>query len=349
MTSEGKLNLPILIGLLLAFGLGGCGWAEFPAPSTVWDANPPRPATSAPRRSDSVFVEAEAVTVGRGDTIYRISRRHHVSPREIIDANKLTPPYKLSLGQRLVLPRARKHKVKRDDTLYGISRRYGVSTNVLARVNGLGPPYTIFVGQDLRIPAGTATTRQTAPQTAEGTGGKPAPAVTMTQPRPKPARNKPASPVAKPPSRSGGGFLWPAQGKIVSRYGAKSKGLHNDGINIAAPQGTPVRASENGIVAYAGNEIRGFGNLLLIKHDGGWITAYAHNEELLVKRGDKIKKGQLIARVGSTGNVATSQLHFEIRRGRRAVDPIKHLTLRKVSLSSGPITARAHHTAQTRG
>ena len=114
-------------------------------------------------------------------------------------------------------------------------------------------------------------------------------------------------------------------GRVISSFGAKSKGLRNDGINIAAPRGTPVRAAENGVVVYAGNELRGFGNLVLIKHSGGWVSAYAHNEDLAVRRGDKVRKGQRIARVGSSGGVTTPQLHFELRKGKRARDPRKYL------------------------
>ena len=113
---------------------------------------------------------------------------------------------------------------------------------------------------------------------------------------------------------------------MVSRFGAKAKGLHNDGINIATRRGVPVLAADHGVVAYAGNELRGFGNLLLIKHSEGWVTAYAHNQVLLVKRGQSIKKGQSIARVGSTGTVNTPQLYFELRKGKRAVDPQKYLS-----------------------
>ncbi len=142
----------------------------------------------------------------------------------------------------------------------------------------------------------------------------------------RPKTPKAPAAVPKPPPRSGRGFLWPLKGRVLSAFGAKARGLRNDGINIAAPRGTPVRAAENGVVAYAGNELRGFGNLLLIKHAGGWVSAYAHNQTLLVKRGDKVRKRQVIAKVGSSGNVSGPQLHFELRRGRRAVDPRKHLT-----------------------
>ena len=126
--------------------------------------------------------------------------------------------------------------------------------------------------------------------------------------------------------------MWPVRGKVLSGFGPKSKGLHNDGINIAASRGSAVRAAESGVVAYAGNELRGFGNLLLIKHAGGWVTAYAHNETLLVKAGDKVSKGQSIARVGSTGNVTKPQLHFELRRGKRAIDPRRHLVASRAPL-----------------
>ncbi len=112
---------------------------------------------------------------------------------------------------------------------------------------------------------------------------------------------------------------------MISGFGAKAKGLHNDGINIAAKRGAPVKAAENGVVVYAGNELRGFGNLLLIKHADGWVTAYAHNDKVLVKRGQRVGKGQRIATVGSTGGVKSPQLHFEMRRGRTPRDPRKYL------------------------
>jgi murein DD-endopeptidase MepM/ murein hydrolase activator NlpD len=131
--------------------------------------------------------------------------------------------------------------------------------------------------------------------------------------------------VPRPPAASGKGFIGPVRGRVISGFGAKAKGLRNDGINIAAARGTPVVAAENGVVAYAGNELRGFGNLLLIKHAGGWVSAYAHNDTVLVKRGQKVGKGQKVATVGSTGSVKSPQLHFEMRRGRTAKDPRKYL------------------------
>lgn len=131
--------------------------------------------------------------------------------------------------------------------------------------------------------------------------------------------------LIEPEARDDQTFLWPVTGKVVSEFGPLSDGLHNDGINIAAPRGTPVRAAENGVVVYAGNELRGFGNMLLIRHADGFVTAYAHNESLLVERGDTVERGQIIARVGSSGNVDSPQLHFEIRVGTDAVDPREYL------------------------
>ena len=134
------------------------------------------------------------------------------------------------------------------------------------------------------------------------------------------------APPPKVVARTGKGrFIGPVSGRVVSGYGPKGEGLHNDGINISAPRGAQVRAAGAGVVAYAGNELRGFGNLLLIRHAGGWVTAYAHNAKLLVRRGQKVSQGQLIARVGSTGSVIKPQLHFEIRRGRRAINPARQL------------------------
>jgi murein DD-endopeptidase MepM/ murein hydrolase activator NlpD len=139
--------------------------------------------------------------------------------------------------------------------------------------------------------------------------------------------------LSEPAPRTGGRFLWPVKGKLLSSFGPKKGGLHNDGINIAAPRGTAIVAVENGVVAYAGNELRGFGNLLLIRHADGWISAYAHNDTLLVKRGDKVTRGQPIARLGSTGSVTSPQLHFELRRGADPVDPLKYLGSQGAALS----------------
>ena len=137
---------------------------------------------------------------------------------------------------------------------------------------------------------------------------------------------KPVQTVAVTPSQIGTNTLrWPSKGKVLSGFGQRTDGTHNDGINIAARKGAAVRAVENGVVAYVGNELRAFGNLVLIKHSDGWVSTYAHAEEILVARGDRVRKGQVIARVGSSGNAREPQLHFELRRGKNAVDPLEYL------------------------
>ena len=271
--------------------------------------------------------------VQAGDTVYGIARRNGISTRALIDWNSLRPPYTLIVGDRLKLPASQGYVVQRGDSLYEISRRFNVDMASLARANNLRSPYTIHVGQRLTLPGGSATaaasnTVQTAslpPATRSGASSAAArPSAKPVPPR-TPVVRQPVSTVPAPPPRAGTGFVWPVEGRVLSTFGAKQNGLHNDGVNIAAPRGAPVRAADNGVVAYAGKEIRGFGNLLLVKHEGGLITAYAHNDAVLVARGDKVTRGQVIAKVGTSGGVDTPQLHFEVRQGTRAVDPNKYL------------------------
>jgi murein DD-endopeptidase MepM/ murein hydrolase activator NlpD len=316
----------VLVGFLPA---AGCGWVEWPPPSRPQAVRTPPPNPAQPGGGDAVFVGADAVVAGKGDTVYGLSRRHRVSMRAIIVANGLTPPYHLKVGQRVALPRGPEHRVVKGDTLIGLARRYDVDFYAFARANGLTPPYTIRLGESLRIPSTAPPPAVAVAAVAPPAPAKPAPTVTA-QPLPAPTvavpkRPKPPAAIPPPPPRLGKGFVWPVRGKVISAFGSKAQGLHNDGINIAAPRGSQVRATESGVVAYAGNELRGFGKLLLIKHRGGWISAYAHNGTLLVERGGKVSKGQPVATVGSSGNVRTPQLHFELRKGKRAVDPRKHL------------------------
>jgi murein DD-endopeptidase MepM/ murein hydrolase activator NlpD len=140
-------------------------------------------------------------------------------------------------------------------------------------------------------------------------------------PKPRPAYTPAREAAAPERSDSSVKFLWPASGKVISGFGSSSNGERNDGINIALPAGAPIKASASGTVSYSGDELKDYGNLLLIKHDGGFVTAYAHAEKLLVQRGDVVTKGQVIAYAGHTGDVSTPQLHFEIRHGTTPVNP----------------------------
>ncbi len=268
--------------------------------------------------------------VARGDNVFAVSRRFGVPARSLIDSNGLTPPFTLRVGQILTIPKPRVHVVARDDTVYGISRRYRVDMAELVRLNGIGPPYTITPGQRLNLP-GAPPSRAAGPALAKAEPGQVVPRRSpgrAATPQSAQRSAQQSAAIPSPPPRAGGKFLWPVQGRIVSSYGAKGGGLHNDGVNIAAARGTPVLAADNGVVAYAGNELRGFGNLLLIKHAGGWVTAYAHTEGLMVRRGQTVRRGQPIARVGSSGNVSEPQLHFEVRKGTKAVDPSRVLAPR---------------------
>lgn len=278
-------------------------------------------------------------TVRSGETVYMLSRKYNVPIRTIIEANDLKPPYLLQKGQVLEIPRAQVHTVKKGDTLYSIARTYGVDFTALARQNKIKEPWTLSVGQHLYLPATlsrnpsaystqtmpteTATSETPAP-TQQTTATNEKPTQKQTAPAQKKVATKTATPLPSVPKRSGK-FDWPVKGTVVSNFGVSGNGRRNDGINIAAPKGTPIKAAENGVVAYSGNELKGFGNLVLIKHSDGWITAYAHADKVSVKKGMTVKKGQTIGEVGNTGNVKTPQLHFEVRKGTKASNPINYL------------------------
>lgn len=290
------------------FAAAGCG-------SSRYDSGPETGRTATADRDGG-----NAVVVRRGDSLYKIARRHRVALRDLITSNGLRPPYEIHPGQRLRLPRAKAHVVRRGDTVGAIAQRYGVPLKRLAAANRIEPPYRIYPGQTLRLPgAQAAASRRVArrPASPGKVKSKPPKAVALALPAPRAAKR----------------FLWPVDGPVAVGFGSRGKGLRNDGINILARRGTGVRAAENGVVAYSGNAVRGFGNLVLIKHAGGWMSAYAHNDVLLVRTGQRVRRGETISRVGSTGNVSRPQLHFELRRGRRAVDPLRHLAPPRRSIS----------------
>ncbi len=264
-------------------------------------------------------------SVRAGETLYAISRREKIPLRALIDANRLKPPYALRVGQKIRLPAVRLYIVAPGDTVYGVARRHDAGISDVIRENDLkAPDFGLYAGQRLVLP-------WQGKDAAKAPSARPTQTVESTPQIRNAAKVKLSAaefgdPNAPPPRRAGRKFLWPVQGKVVSGFGAKGGGLYNDGINISAKGGAFVRAAENGIVAYSGNELRGYGNLLLVRHSGGWVSAYAHNGEMLVRRGQVVKRGQPIARVGRSGAVARPQLHFELRRGRKAVDPRPHLS-----------------------
>ncbi len=287
---------------------------------------------------------AGAHSVVENDTLWSISERYNLPMRDIAAYNNLNAPFYLEVGQRLRLPPPQNYTVREDDSLYTVSRLFGVNTSEVARLNDMHPPYVLRVGQVLRLPpvaqgraavfarssASSAAAASVSSSSLPGAqSGPPRPGdkpvrVTAAQPAPKFSTRK--SPVnAKTPKRASSKFLQPVDGRVVSSYGPKAGGLHNDGINIAAAKGTPVKAAENGVVVYAGNELKGSGNLVLIRHDDRWMTAYAHLDAIKIERGQVVKRGDIIGAVGSTGSVDTPQLHFEVRRGTQAINPKVHM------------------------
>jgi murein DD-endopeptidase MepM/ murein hydrolase activator NlpD len=280
------------------------------------------------------------IQVKSGDTLYAISKKHNVTLRDLIEGNDLQPPFEIFIGQKLKLKKPITHTILAGDTVFSLSLRYGVDMRTLVSINSLRPPYQVKPGDEIMIPGRERSEKdfEYNVKTIKSSSAKSVPF-----PRWRPSRKKlinqpanetfPVSNVRKrnslpsPEARSSGRFLWPAKGRIISNFGPRLGGLHNDGINIAAPLGTPIFAAENGVVAYVGNGLKGFGNLILLKHAEGWTTAYAHTDKTLVKRGTHVKRGEKIGTVGKTGGVSKPQLHFEVRKGARAIDPKKELAI----------------------
>jgi murein DD-endopeptidase MepM/ murein hydrolase activator NlpD len=226
------------------------------------------------------------------------------------------------------------HVVAPGETLHSIARHYGKPVLVLAKANNIAPDTMVRVGERITIPGGAST-----PVAAASAPAAPAPRneppVGSLAAAESPHSARLAAAVA-PDAEEGGakageaggsvpGFRWPVRGRVIAGFGPKPNGLQNDGINLAVPEGTPVKAADDGVVAYAGNELKGYGNLVLVRHSNGFVTAYAHASEIMVKRGDSVKRGQVIAKSGQTGSVTSPQLHFEIRKGATPVDPSQYL------------------------
>lgn len=293
-----------------------------------------------------------AVTVGYGETVDGIARKHGVPASAILQTNGMRDASQIRPGQRLVIPRhvtsgsqtasaspqaggGHVHVVRSGDTLMSISRRNGVTVTALARANHIQSSAKLTVGDRISIPGGgQVVAAAQAPQIAQ------ARTIPVEKVAPAPVKVASAGPVqtasiAKEEPRAPEpvvktaeampSFRWPVRGRVIAGFGSKPNGTQNDGLNLAVPEGTPIKAADDGVVAYAGNELKGYGNLVLIRHSNGFVSAYAHASELMVKRGDTIKRGQVIAHAGQTGNVTSPQLHFEIRKGSTPVDPTQYL------------------------
>ena len=305
----------------------GCAPSVSPRP-TIDAGAATRSSGANPR---SMHGAGATVVVRKGDSLYKISRRYNAQLRDLIEINGVRPPYYIFAGQRIRLPYQQFHIVAKGETLYGVSRRYGIDMATLVRVNKIAPPFRISAGNRIRLPSAPRKTPHPVKSAVRAARTK-APIDVPTPNRTQRNRTPSQVMLTRLPPRSSSRFLWPVLGRVIVGFGPRAGGLHNDGINILARQGAAVRSAENGVVAYSGNELRGFGNLLLVKHKGGWMSAYAHNARLLVKAGQKVRRGQTIARVGTTGSVLRPQLHFELRRGVRVVNPMKHLQPRRAEI-----------------
>ena len=259
----------------------------------------------------------QIVEVRANDTLYAVATRYQVTPQSVIEANGLQPPYNLRKGQALKLVPRRTHIVRPGDSVYVISQRYAVSQYQLAQLNYLKPPFELKIGQKLQLPNSLdfSVLDVGLPDGVSSTN--------IAQPTPT-ETSVPTAPRKRfvAPSLAGSsGFTWPVQGEIITEFGPSQRGVHNDGVNIAASEGASVGAAAKGRVAFVGTNIKSFGKLVLVKHDGGIITAYAHLGDISVKEGDIVTAGQSIGTIGRSGRVDSPQLHFEIRKSRQPVDP----------------------------
>jgi len=283
------------------------------------------------------------IVVENGETLYSVAKKHSLILRDLIEVNKLTPPFILKTGSTIIIPKSIYHEVKNSDTLYSISREHQINIDQLYQLNNLNRYSNIKVGQKIRIAKFSensnnisnndnseshkitqfsATKNKNNPinsdmEVANKTTSKSA------------IKNNEASEnsnnIAENSLEKVNHFIWPIKGEVISQFGPKQGGLYNDGINIKANQGSIIKTSDAGVVAYVGNELKSYGNLIIIKHKNGWISAYAHLSKILVQNGQKIQPETTIGEVGKSGNVKFPQLYFSLRKGRDAVNPENYL------------------------
>lgn len=305
--------------------------ATLPAPRPAWE--------SRPAAVEARDVPASTYEVQPGDTLSRVADRTGASTDAIARANAVEPPFVVHAGQRLVIPAGRYHLVRSGETGIAIARAYGIPWSRIIEANALEEPFVLRAGQRILIP-GTEPGRSSAAERAAAfsldvddilTGGEPALADDQAPAKPvtTPSRVLPATAaVTAPPARLSTGFLWPVDGNVVKRFGRGASGERNDGIKIAVPLRTPIKATAAGTVAYVGDAVPALGGLVIVRHGDGWTSIYGHAAKLLVQRGQAVKRGQTIALSGDTGFADRPEVHFELRRGRTPVDPLTKLPSR---------------------
>lgn len=301
--------------------------------------------------------------VVKGDTLYSIAFRYGLDYHALAKINKIEPPYNLALGQVLVLnlqsQRAPVYVVQKGDTLYSIARKNGQSVSFLAGVNNLEPPYNLRLGQKILLsrenvgesskgnsevpvagvqsqiatnttkPSATVNTTTTTTTTTTSSSGNKTTTTTTTNKTQQisSAEKVPAAaqtPIVNSKTRKVAGvtWSWPTSGKVIEQFSTAEQG--NKGIDIAGSRGQAILSAADGQVVYSGNALRGFGNLIIINHNNEYLSAYAHNDVMLVKEGQKVKRGQHIARMGNT-DTTSPRLHFEIRYRGQSVNPVSYL------------------------
>jgi murein DD-endopeptidase MepM/ murein hydrolase activator NlpD len=271
--------------------------ASAPLPAAPAQAAMPTPVSTA-GSGQTLLPAAPVYTVARGDTLGRVAHRYHLSVKEVAVANGLAAEAPLKVGMQLAIP-VRTPTFRPGRPMPGAP--------VMAQVQAPARP-AMPAESGHYAPASTSVR-------VAGAEAPPAASVHVASPVVAPAEAAPAGPA----------FRWPARGRVINNYGARVNGSTNDGIDLAVPEGTAVRSADDGVVAYAGNELKGYGNLVLVRHANGFVTAYANGSELMVKRNDQVHKGQVVMKSGQSGNAAAPQLHFEIRKNSAPVDPIQFL------------------------
>ena len=331
---------------------GKGGRSILPPTASLLPAAPAATSTTALAATSSapVLAPGGTYTVQAGDSVYSIARKHNLKPQDIMSLNGVTDVTKVKFGQVLKMP------ATAGGSSSPIAARTpksgGTQLAALQPLPGNAAPVMSDAPSD-GIPDGaTANAEDGAP--AESNDMAPAATAPAKPSRlaPVPVKSKSSGPVdpASAPiigktnssalasasadvgsdpaadAPSDGRFRWPVRGRIIGKFGqSAAAGAQNEGIDLAVPMGTEVHAAENGVVAYVGDELKGYGKLVLVRHADNWVTAYAHNDELLVKRGDQIRRGQVIAKAGKSGGIDQPLLHFELRKGSQPVDPMPHM------------------------
>jgi murein DD-endopeptidase MepM/ murein hydrolase activator NlpD len=305
--------------------------AASPPPPPAWQVRTVTPA--------AVEVAAQTYVVKPGDTLRGISDKTGAASEAIARINRIEPPFKILVGQKLKIPGGRYHKVGKGETGIAIARAYGVEWKRIAEINDLEEPYILRDGQRLLLPSQHEVASMSADERAAAfrvdiedliSGSEPALATSEQPAPPVPTAAKPVAPTVAvaEPSRFDGRFAWPVRGPVLRGFGRYSSGQINQGINIGTPRGTPIAAAADGVVAYVGQDIPAYGTLVLLRHGDGWISAYGYADSITVTRGQKVVKGQTIAKSGSSPYTPEPQLHFEIRSGLKPVNPLSYLPSR---------------------